>query len=195
MKRIIPESLLILYIILPGKFAIAAQIILCQIRSIHTSRQAEKKLDLDIKNNTDEAFREFLVSLWFYPDNIVTYAYLGLLAPHLGLLNNHVREISHKVASNKFELSNHAVDQSIMHEIRVNEIKEAIANGEIIRDYHHAQHNSSYVICGFTQAQRPIHVKCSYPTRPFIKIIAVYQPDPERWSDNFTMRRNISNDE
>jgi hypothetical protein len=195
MKRIIPESLLILYIILPWKTAIAAQIILCQIRSIHTARQAEKKLALDLDNNTDEAFREFLVSFWFYPDNIVTYAYLGLLAPHLGLLNNHVMEISHKVASNKFELSNHAVDQSIMHEIRVNEIKEAIANGEIIRDYHHAQHNSSYVICGFTQAQRPIHVKCSYPTRPFIKIIAVYQPDPERWCDNFTRRRNISNHE
>jgi hypothetical protein len=194
MKRIIPESLLIFYLILPFKTAMVAQIILCQIRSIHTARQAQKKLALDIDNSTDEAFREFLVSFWLNPDNIVTHAYLELLARHLGLLNNPVMEIRHKVASNKFELSNHAVDQSIMHEIRVNEIKEAIANGEIIREYHHAQHNSSYVICGFTQAQRPIHVKCSYPTGPFIKIIAVYQPDPERWCDNFTRRRNISND-
>jgi Domain of unknown function (DUF4258) len=195
MKRIIPESLLILYIILPLKTAVAAQIILCQIRSIHAARQAEKKLALDLDNNNDEAFREFLVSFWLNPDNIVTYAYLGLLAPHLGLLNNPVMEISHKVASDKFEISNHAVGQSIVYQIRVNEIKEAIANGEIIRDYHHGKHNSSYVMCGFTQAQRPIHVKCSYPMRPLIKIIAVYQPDPDRWCDNFTMRRNISNDE
>jgi hypothetical protein len=41
-----------------------------------------------------------------------------------------------------------------MDRIRVKEIKEAIANGQLIRDYHHEGHNSSYVICGFTQAQR-----------------------------------------
>ena len=177
MKRIIPESLLILYIILPGKFAIAAQIILCQIRSIHAARQAEKKLNFDLDNNNDEALREFLLSLWWNPDNAVAYAYLGLLAPRLGLWKHPVMEIRHKVARNKFEFSNYAVGQSIRERIQVDEIKEAIANGQLIRDYHHGKHNSSYVICGFTQAQRPIHVKCSYPRRELIKIIAVYQPD------------------
>jgi|GEM_PF-349301 len=195
MKRRIPESLLILYMFLPVKSAILAQIILCQIRSIHAARQAEKKLNLDLDNNNDEALREFLVSFWLNPDNAVTYAYLGLLAPHLGLCNHPLMEIRHKVARNKFEFSNYAVCHSIMDRIQVDEIKEAIANGQLIRDYHHGKHNSSYVICGFTQAQRPIHVKCSYPMRELIKIIAVYQPDHDRWCDNFTRRRNISNDE
>lgn len=40
-----------------------------------------------------------------------------------------------KVAENQFELSKHAVDQSILRQIRVKEIKEAIGNGQVIEDY------------------------------------------------------------
>jgi hypothetical protein len=200
MKPRIPELLLIFYIVLPIKAevsysALVAQVLLCQIRAIRTARQAEKKLDLDLDNDTDKALREFLVSFWFDPGNAAAYAYLGLLAPHLGLFNHPVLEIRRQVASNKFEFSKHAVDQSIMHQIRANEIEEAIANGQLIEDYSNDKQNSSYLIYGLTQAQRPIHVKCSYPTRPFLKIIAVYEPDPEQWDDNFTMRRSDSNDE
>ncbi len=151
-----------------------------------------QKLDVDLDNDTDEALREFLVSLWFDPGNTTAYAYLGLLAPDLGLFNHPVMEIRRNVASDKFEFSKHAVDQSIMHQIQVNEIEEAIANGQLIEDYSNNKYNSSYLICGFTQSQRPIHIKCSYPNRPLIKIIAIYEPDPERWSENFSIRKSVA---
>ncbi|MEK6764642.1 MAG: DUF4258 domain-containing protein [Planctomycetota bacterium] len=35
---------------------------------------------------------------------------------------------------------------------------------------------------------RHIHVQCSYPSRPLLKIITVYDPDPELWI-NFETRR------
>ncbi|AFY76720.1 hypothetical protein Ple7327_1328 [Pleurocapsa sp. PCC 7327] len=71
MKPKIPELLLVLYLFLPIKSALVAQILLCQIRAIHIARQAEKKLDLELDNDTDEALREFLVAFWFNPVDII----------------------------------------------------------------------------------------------------------------------------
>jgi hypothetical protein len=179
---------------LPVKSPLVAQVLLCQIKAIHVARQAEKMLDQDLDNDTDKALRGFLGSFWFNP-NAAAYAYLGLLAPHLGLFSHPIIEIRRKIASNKFEYSKLALDQSILNQIRANEIEEAIANGKLIEEYSNDKHGSSYLICGLTQTERPIHVKSSYHTRPFIKIIAVYEPDSEQWDDNFIMRRNDNNGE
>ena len=102
--------------------------------------------------------------------------------------------IRRKVAESQFEFSKHAVDQSILRQVRVQEIMEAIANGQIIEDYLDDKYGSSCLICGLTQAQRPLHIQCSYPSRPLIKIITVYEPDPQRWNDAFTQRKHSNND-
>jgi anti-sigma28 factor (negative regulator of flagellin synthesis) len=46
-----------------------------------------------------------------------------------------IEEIRDKIASDEFEFSKHAVDRSILRQIRVHEVKEAIANGKLIEDY------------------------------------------------------------
>lgn len=101
-----------------------------------------------------------------------------------------ILEIRRKIAQDQFEFSKHAVDQSILRNIRVQEIREAIATGEVIEDYPEDKYGSSCLVCGFTGSQRPIHIQCSYLSRKIIKIITVYQPDPQRWNYNFTQRRN-----
>jgi Domain of unknown function (DUF4258) len=98
-------------------------------------------------------------------------------------------KIRHKFAESQFEFSKHALDQSILRQIRVQEIREAIANGQIIEDYPDDKYGSSCLIGGLTKAQRPIHIQCSYPSRPLIKIITVYEPNPQKWNDDFTQRR------
>lgn len=100
-----------------------------------------------------------------------------------------IEEIRRKVAEGQFEFSKHAVDQSILRKIRVQEVREAVATGQIIEDYPEDKYGPSCLICGFTETQRPIHVQCSYPTRPLLKIITVYEPDPQRWTEDFTQRR------
>ena len=176
MKAKTPELLLIFHILLPtGNASLVAQVILCQIRAIHTTRKAEKKLNLDLDSDADEALREFLVSLWLNPGNATAYAYIELLAPHLGLFNYPIMEIRHKVASKKFKFSKHAVDQSVRFQIRVNEVAEAIANGQLIEDSSNNKNDSSYFICGLLRDQRQIYIKCSHITRPFVIIIAVYE--------------------
>jgi hypothetical protein len=101
-----------------------------------------------------------------------------------------IEEIRGKITNDEFELSKHAVDQSILRGIKVGEIKEVAANAQVIEDYPDDKYGASCLIGGFTTENRPIHIQCSYPSRPLIKIVTVYQPDTIRWNDDFTQRRS-----
>ena len=95
-----------------------------------------------------------------------------------------LREIQGKVRRRQYEFSRHAVDQSIIRDIAVVELEEAISNrAEIIEDYPDDKYGASCLILGFTQAGRPLHVQCSYPSRALVKIITVYEPDRDLWID------------
>ena len=103
-----------------------------------------------------------------------------------------IEAIRKKIEQSNFELSKHAVDQSIIRKIKIAEIKEAIFQGQIIEDYPDDKYGASCLIVGFTTANRPIHIQCSYPSRPLIKIITIYQPSSQLWNNNFTKRRSRS---
>ncbi|WP_369431569.1 DUF4258 domain-containing protein [Rhodohalobacter sulfatireducens] len=99
-------------------------------------------------------------------------------------------EIHKKVIHNQFEFSRHAVDQSIIRNISVQEVKQAInKEAKIIEDYPNDKCGPSCLILGLTKQNRPLHIQCSYPSRPVLKIITLYEPDPEKWI-NFEKRRN-----
>lgn len=100
-----------------------------------------------------------------------------------------IEEIRHKIASGLYEFSKHAVDQSIIRNITIQEVEEAFVSGEIIEDYPNDKYGPSCLILGYTQAQRPLHIQCSYPSRTIVKIITLYEPDPNSWID-FKIRRS-----
>jgi len=93
-------------------------------------------------------------------------------------------EIKAKFRRDEFEYSKHAVDQTLLRRISVQELREAVATSEVIEDYSTDKYGPSCLLMGFTTAARPIHSQVSYPSRPLIKVITVYQPDPERWIDH-----------
>ena len=97
-------------------------------------------------------------------------------------------ELQERFNRDEFEFSRHAVDQTVLREISIQEIRDAISDGEIIEDYPDDKYGPSCLIFGMTNEKRPIHIQCSYPSRPIIKVITVYEPDPERWID-FKIRR------
>lgn len=99
-----------------------------------------------------------------------------------------IDEIRSKVVADQFEFSEHAVDQSIIRRISVQELREAIATSSIIEDYPDDKYGPSCLVVGFTQSRRPIHVQVSYPSRPLIKVITLYEPDPSRWIDFYKRR-------
>jgi hypothetical protein len=94
-----------------------------------------------------------------------------------------IADIREKIQQGQFEYTQHAVDQSIIRHISVQELREAIEKSEIIEDYPDDKYGPSCLILGFTRKNRPIHIQCSYPSRPLIKIVTLYEPDPQLWID------------
>jgi len=92
-----------------------------------------------------------------------------------------IEEIRKKVETGEFEFSKHAVDQSIIRRISVQHIREAFGNAEVIEDYPEDKYGPSCLILGRTRANRALHIQCSHPSRPLIKIITLYEPDPRLW--------------
>ena len=97
---------------------------------------------------------------------------------------NVLEEIRNKVLRREYEFSKHAVDQSIVRNTSVAELEQAISGDSgIVEDYPEDKYGPSCLILGFTKAGRPLHIQCSYPSRPLIKIVTVYEPDPALWID------------
>jgi hypothetical protein len=99
-----------------------------------------------------------------------------------------IGEIQEKIADDQFEFSKHAVDQSIIRGISVQEVREVFAVAELIENYPEDKYGPSCLVLGRTKTGRPLHIQCSYPMRPMIKIITLYEPDSARWSDFRTRR-------
>jgi hypothetical protein len=99
-----------------------------------------------------------------------------------------LEKLCSKITEGRFEFSQHAVDQSIIRHISVQEIREAFANCQIVEDYPDDKYGPSCLILGFTLADRPLHILCSYPSRPLVKIVTLYEPDPDQWIDFRTRR-------
>jgi hypothetical protein len=100
-----------------------------------------------------------------------------------------IAEIREKVSSGQFEFSKHAVDQSIARRVTLQEVREAISAGEIIEDYPDDKYGPSCLVFGQTQDRRPLHIQCSYPSRPLLKIITLYEPVASLWVD-FKVRKS-----
>ncbi|MDE2939303.1 MAG: DUF4258 domain-containing protein [Chloroflexota bacterium] len=99
--------------------------------------------------------------------------------------------IRQKFADGLVEFTQHATDRSILRHISLGEIEQAIASGEIIEYYPDDKYGPSCLIFGYTLERRPLHIQCSYPIRPLLKVISVYQPDPKLWID-FRTRRSTN---
>jgi hypothetical protein len=106
-----------------------------------------------------------------------------------------IAEIICKIAATEFEFSQHAVDQSILRRITVQEVRDALLAGVIIEDYPEDKYGPSCLVLGHTASGRPLHVQCSYPLRPTVRIVTLYEPDPALWSSDLRRRRRLDHDE
>jgi hypothetical protein len=99
-----------------------------------------------------------------------------------------IDDIRDKFDLSEFEFTKHAVDRAILRHVRVVEIREAIAGGEVIEDYPDDKYGPSCLILGFTGGGRPLHVQIGYSPLPLLKVITVYEPEPDEWLDFRTRR-------
>ena len=100
-----------------------------------------------------------------------------------------------KIKKRQYEFSKHAVDQTIVRDISVSEIEQAMSdNAVIIEDYPNDKYGPSCLILGYTNNGRPLHIQCSYPSRLLIKIVTLYQPDPELWIEDRVRKMKLRGD-
>ena len=94
-----------------------------------------------------------------------------------------IDEIREDFAADRFQLSRHATDRTVVRHIEVREVREAVAAGEVIEDYPDDKYGPSCLIFGTTLAGRPLHVQCGYPSGAPVRIVTLYEPTPEHWID------------
>ena len=87
-----------------------------------------------------------------------------------------------------FEFTRHATDQALQREITVQEVREAMRVGDVIEDYPDDKYGPSCLVLGTTLTNRPLHIQCSYPERPMVKIVTVYEPNLDEWIE-YRVRR------
>jgi hypothetical protein len=89
--------------------------------------------------------------------------------------------IAEKIAADSFEFSKHAVDQMMQRRILVSEVKEALAASEVLEHYPNDKYGPSCLVLAFSSKGKALHVVCTHPDRELLKIITVYEPDPNLW--------------
>ena len=93
-----------------------------------------------------------------------------------------------KISRGQLEYSLHAVRQMIARDIRPEEVAQTMLAGGVIEDYPDDKYGPSCLVCGQTQGGRVLHVQCTHPGRPLVKIITAYEPDPAEWGKTFKQR-------
>jgi hypothetical protein len=83
----------------------------------------------------------------------------------------------------------HAVRQMMRSErmITTAEVRRVIAEGILIEDYPEDLRGHSCLISGRGDRERPIHLVCA-PKPDYLAVITAYVPNPEEWSQDFTVR-------
>jgi len=70
------------------------------------------------------------------------------------------------------------------------QVYEAAAGCSIVEEYPEDRPYPSVLVLGRTQEGRPVHVVCAYvPEEDQLIVITVYEPDPNRWDEDFRQRR------
>ena len=99
-----------------------------------------------------------------------------------------IEQLREKIRDGQFEYSLHAVRQMIARRIGNDEIIQAILAGEVIEEYPNDKYGPSCLVSGIAVSRR-LHVHCTYPSRPLVKIVTAYEPKAAEWDETFRVRR------
>lgn len=94
-----------------------------------------------------------------------------------------LEQIRRQLAAGEFDFTRHAFKRSVERNISENEVREIASTIELIEDYPHDKYSPSCLFLGFTEENRPLHIQVSYADTELVRVITLYEPDPEEWID------------
>ena len=101
-----------------------------------------------------------------------------------------IGEIQQLCESGIIRWTDHAIKRLIKRGITRSDVIYALSNGEIIERYPDDYPYPSCLVLGVTANSRYLHIVCGIGNRE-LWIISVYYPAPERWADDFRVRKGL----
>ncbi len=83
----------------------------------------------------------------------------------------------------EFDFSQHAFRRAVERNISEQEIREAGAGAVIVEEYPEDKYGPTWLVLGFTKAERPLHIQVSVAETPLLRIVTLYEPDTDEWED------------
>lgn len=99
-----------------------------------------------------------------------------------------LEKVRAQLSAGEFEFSRHALKRVVERNISDQEIRQAGIQANVIEDYPEDKYSPSCLLLGFTQTGRPLHIQVSLAETELVKIITIYEPDPNEWL-NYSQRR------
>lgn len=100
-----------------------------------------------------------------------------------------LQDLRRQLADGNFDFSRHAFRRAVERNVSEDEIREAGRQARLIEDYPTDKYSASCLLGGWTAAGRPLHLHVSRADVAVVRIITLYEPDPEEWDVSFTRRR------
>lgn len=94
-----------------------------------------------------------------------------------------LEEVRAHLLAGEFDYTAHAHRRAVERNISDSEIGEAGTGAIVIEDYPDDKYGPSCLMLGFTIVGRPLHIQVSLADTPAIRIITLYEPDPDQWED------------
>ncbi len=100
-----------------------------------------------------------------------------------------IKQIRQKFKEEKYRIARHCQRRCDSRGISLNEIKEVIAKGKVIKTYPKDSPYPSYLILGYVRNGKPLYILCALGE--LVHIITVHWLDPAKWLDPKTRREKI----
>ena len=86
--------------------------------------------------------------------------------------------------------TNHIIQRLFQRNIRMDDVRAALTNGEIIEQYPGDSPFPSCLLLGRTAAGQPLHVVCGSDGRE-LWLITAYIPNLAEWAEDYKQRRQL----
>ena len=93
-------------------------------------------------------------------------------------------KLRQQLAEGQFEFTRHAFKRAIERNVSEIEIQHAGGASKIIESYPEDKYSPSCLLLGYTSKGRALHPQVSLAKSELVKIITLYEPDPDRWIDD-----------
>ena len=97
--------------------------------------------------------------------------------------------IRRAVASDRYEISQHAERERRNDGLSLEDIESAVRTGEVIEEYPDDPRGASCLVFGRACDGRPVHLVVGFLLYGWVRVITVYVPDPTKWESDWKTRK------